>query len=578
MTRFLSLPRLFSASLAAWLLLASLPAMAQRHALIIANQNYAHAPRLHNPALDALLMQRALIEAGFKAADIVVLNDLTDSAFERAVNDFGRRSQGAEVALIYYAGHGLERDGINFLLPIDAKPIDMLALEEESVTVERLLRVTTGAHNRIIVLDACREDPFPNLADSRGATRSLRQGGLVTRGLMPIDDSDSAGPRTLIAFSTAEGAIADDGKPGEHSPFARSLAKWIATPGLEVAQIFTRVQDELKTRTNGKAQTPWFNSSLGTVTLRIEFDVSNEASLTPEPKSVVRAGMSFVDSFVSGSGEGPEMVYIAGGSFAFGRHPKDPDPGAQWVFPKQEKILVISMAVGKYEVSKSEFDAFVKDTNHRTSAELDSHSIKGCNVYRQDRWTDAEGMNWKNSGLSGEDLFGAPVICMSQHDATAYAEWLGKKTGRAYRLPTEQEFEFYARAGSDKIWPWGDTFEAGCDFVNGQRTEPKYGGTPCSNDSYGGDLQMRSAVRANAFGLVHVLGNASEWTSSCYRHQTTNGIDCNSRMIRGGCFVDGPQSLRPSHRVPYMPMHRSSAFGFLVVRDLSQTERDALDL
>jgi hypothetical protein len=249
-------------------------AFAQRHALIIANQNYQHAPNLNNPIADAQLIAESLRAAGFLSEQITLLTDLSDAKFERAASEFGRRSHGAEIALIYYAGHGQEREGKNFLLPVDANPIDIYALEQESVTVQRLLDVTRGAHNRILILDACREDPFPNIQSDDGVQRNAKRGGLrritIGRGL---EDAKNQPQGTLIAFSTTENAIADDGPKGGNSPFALALAKWLKVPGLEIAQIFTRVRDEMAAK-DGSQQMPWMDWSIGTLSLGSAISIS----------------------------------------------------------------------------------------------------------------------------------------------------------------------------------------------------------------------------------------------------------------------------------------------------------------
>lgn len=251
--------------LAALLGLGSAEVWAQRVALVIANEAYLHAPRLHNPVADAGLIEQSLKAAGFSVS---LHRDLDDDAMEREVARFGAAARDAEIALVYYAGHGLEVDGSNWLLPVDARIEDELMLEVEALALDRLLQVTAQARNRVLIVDACRENPFPNMRRADGSTRSLSRGGLAkveveaSRGLPAV--GRKAG--TLIAYATAPNQLAADGPPGGNSPFAQALARWLATPGLELTSVFTRVRREML---DSGAQEPWVNGSIDPITLLV---------------------------------------------------------------------------------------------------------------------------------------------------------------------------------------------------------------------------------------------------------------------------------------------------------------------
>jgi uncharacterized caspase-like protein len=174
---------------------------------------------------------------------------------ERQIREFLRKSEGARVALIFYAGHGLQVDGRNYLLPIDTKLEAASDLGFETIGLDNILESLDGAsRTNIIILDACRNNPFAQSFASRfGAARSVT----VLSGLAGYSN---LGTGTLIAFSTAPGAVALDGS-GSNSPFTKALARHVRTPGLEVRQMLTRVRADVAAETSGR-QIPWDNSSL----------------------------------------------------------------------------------------------------------------------------------------------------------------------------------------------------------------------------------------------------------------------------------------------------------------------------
>jgi uncharacterized caspase-like protein len=217
----------------------------RRMALVIGNGNYEVGP-LDNPVNDAALMSETLNAAGFEVTHV---ENLDYRAMQRAVVGFGRdlRAAGSQaVGMVYYAGHAIQANGENYLIPIDANIQDALDLEIQTLKIDTLLRSLEAAGNRMnmIVLDACRNNPF----------KAMSRSG--SRGLAKID----AARGTLLAYSTAPGEVATDGS-GSNSPYTRALAKAIRTPGLPVEQVFKRVRIEVLERT-GERQVPWESSSL----------------------------------------------------------------------------------------------------------------------------------------------------------------------------------------------------------------------------------------------------------------------------------------------------------------------------
>lgn len=227
-------------------------------ALVIGNGAYAAAASLPNPVNDARLIARNLRAIGFETTEGI---DLKRDGMRKDVNDFLRKAPAATIALIYYAGHGVQIDGKNYLVPVDSRLDggrdalgDLIDLDFIMAGLDDKLRAN------VIVLDACRDNPFAaKAAEQADASRSLG----VRSGLAPqsgLATGGTLGAGTLLAFATAPGQVALDGE-GDNSPFSGALGRHITTPGLELQQMLTRVRSEVVASTKGK-QVPWSNSSL----------------------------------------------------------------------------------------------------------------------------------------------------------------------------------------------------------------------------------------------------------------------------------------------------------------------------
>jgi len=219
-----------------------------RIALVIGNGSYSNASPLTNPPNDAKLIAQSLRTDGFT---VIQKQDVGLAEFQRAVLQFGRTAGSADVAMVYYAGHAIQFNGENYLIPVDAKLDDDLALRIEALNLDLILDAVSNAKTRLIVLDACRNSPFTSHMTVSGAGRS------IGRGLARVEAVDGG---TLIAFSTSPGTIAEDGS-GSNSIFAAALAQYLLQPGLEIRQVFTRVRQTVAANTTNH-QTPWENSSL----------------------------------------------------------------------------------------------------------------------------------------------------------------------------------------------------------------------------------------------------------------------------------------------------------------------------
>jgi len=233
------------------LLAASLTAAAaQRVALVVGNGAYQHTVPLANPVNDALALADSLGRLGF---EVVVATDSSQVALEASIREFAKAARGAEFAVFFYAGHGLQVNGVNYLIPVDAVLESEDDLVFAAVDLNDVLGIMTrSAQASLVFLDACRDNPMADLLARGLGTRSTDVG----RGLAQVSVAVGA----LIAYATQPGNVALDGQ-GEHSPFTAALLQHIETPGLELRQVLTRVRDDVVDATDGK-QVPWDHSSL----------------------------------------------------------------------------------------------------------------------------------------------------------------------------------------------------------------------------------------------------------------------------------------------------------------------------
>jgi len=261
------------------LLVLSLPTGAhadRRIALIIGNSAYQKAPKLQNPSHDA-----GAIGALFRvmAFDVVeAQHDLGIAQLRRVLRDFSDRAQDADIAVVYYAGHGIEVNGVNYLVPVDATLARDVDTEDEAISLDRVLRTIEGAKRlRLVILDACRDNPFTRSMKRSAGTRSLG------RGLAKIDDLP---PDTLIAYAARAGSFAEDGTGG-NSPYTTALVRHLALPGLDLRLALGRVRDEVLAMTS-KRQEPFVYGSLGGAEISLARDTKTDAQKVPTPVVVLQ--------------------------------------------------------------------------------------------------------------------------------------------------------------------------------------------------------------------------------------------------------------------------------------------------
>ena len=250
----------------------------------------------------------------------------------------------------------------------------------------------------------------------------------------------------------------------------------------------------------------------------------------------------------------PAMIALAPGRFLMGSPPQEAGR-SEAEGPVHEVVIQHGFAIGQFDVTLAEFRIFARATRYQT---------------------DDQKCDWRAPKFKGVPLQQAanePVVCVNWHDAQAYVAWLGARTGKPYRLPSEAEWEYAARAGSTTSRPWGDTLG---------RDDANYGTDACCGAfASGRDRWLYTspvgAFAPNRFGLHDVLGNVWQWTQDCgsesYAGAPIDGSarlsgDCDYRMVRGGAWFQAPESLRSASRAADRADFRISDIGFRVARSL----------
>ena len=287
-----------------------------------------------------------------------------------------------------------------------------------------------------------------------------------------------------------------------------------------------------------------------------------------QPVQSVTPGAVFKDC-----DECPEMVVIPAGQFVMGASPgeeerenlhKDVRDQSQ----PQHRVEVRRFAAGKFSVTREQYEVFVSATGRKSD---------GCYVWTGSNWEIDLAKDWRNPGYAQDERH--PVACISWDDASAYVQWLSQKTGKSYRLLSEAESEYAARAGTTTYRYWGDDGNLSCSYANGadQTAKAQVPGASnwavaTCNDGYAYTSPVGS-FQPNRFGLYDMLGNVWQWTQDCWNGNYKNapiygsawtGGDCSQRVFRGGSWVDHPQFLRSANRSGYSTAFRSSGLGFRV--------------
>jgi formylglycine-generating enzyme required for sulfatase activity len=592
---------------AAWMLplfLGNLAHAEKRVALVVGNAAYQHADKLINPVNDAQGVRDALAKLGF---DVTYGEDLDQRALGRTIGQFGDRVEGADVAVVYFAGHGATFGDTPYVVPVDAAFSSLAQVPHELVPVDALIGELHRVKGvRIAILDACRD----NNAE-RQLKRVTAGGGDVTRGLGRTKHSEGL----IIAYSTQYMSTAEDavaaasGLTAGHSPFTAALLNNIATPGLDVTDLFRKVGRQVYAATGGR-QRPEISISMydeyallpagprpasGAAAALPDAQRANAAVPGPaepaaSPQTAVAppvapapsaplvmalparpaapadpcgGGMTVSSSrspsrcampLAAAQERGlkprdtfrecdncPEMVVVPAGSFTMGSPEEE---GGRFANEGPQHLVRIGrpFAVGRLHVTVDQFAAFVYETHYEA---------RKC---------------WRNPGFDQEGSH--PAVCLSWDDARAYAEWMGRKTGKPYRLLSEAEFEYAARGRTSpgaypRFW-FGEEETDLCRYGNGadQNAQDSIAGArgwaiAHCHDGYA-YTSPGGHYEPNGFGLYDMFGNAWQWTADCW-HDTYKGAPadgsawtggaCNGgHVVRGGSWYDSLVILRSAKR------------------------------
>jgi uncharacterized caspase-like protein len=253
------------------------PALAQKRvALVIGNSGYERVAKLGNPVNDAVLVAETFKAAGFD--NVELRHDLKIADMRRALRDFIEKSRDADIGVVYYAGHGIEVDGVNYLIPVDAILEHDTDVYDEALSLERVLVAVEPAKQlRLVILDACRDNPFSRSMKRRISSRA------IGRGLAKVEPTS---PDTLIAFSSKAGSTASDGD-GKHSPFTAALVKHVTKPGLDLRKAFGYVRDDVL-KSTGNRQEPYVYGSLGGDDVPLVPAKSDATGPQADPQTAVR--------------------------------------------------------------------------------------------------------------------------------------------------------------------------------------------------------------------------------------------------------------------------------------------------
>jgi formylglycine-generating enzyme required for sulfatase activity len=575
---------------AVWLALtcAAAPAHAEKRvALVIGNAAYRYADRLANPVNDAQGVRDALTKLKF---DVIYGADLDLKGLQEAIGRFAGVIRDADVAVVYFAGHGVTFVDTPYVVPVDAKFSSLEGVRYELVPVETLIGELREVKNgvRIVILDACRD----NAAERELKRQAVAaRGGEITRGLGPLKNPSGL----IIAYATGYMSTAADGGAGlfswgsaQHSPFTAALLSNTATQGLDVTDMLRKVGREVAAATDGKQRPEIAISMYEQYALAPAAAGAGSAGVAPAPQppagpaadevtwnflkdtrdaELLRrfiaqypasprrreaeerlkvleqvavaappvtpavpaggpcGGLTTVslashkaaplsaaeecslkpkDSFRE-CADCPEMVVAPAGSFTMGS-PANEKERFDDEGPQHAVTIGRPFAVGKTHVTVDQFRVFATERGYS------AHS--GC--------------DWRNPGFRQDGSH--PVVCVSWDDANAYAQWLAQKTGKSYRLPSEAEWEYAARAGTTAPFWWGSSItpaQANYDGTyvyagGGSKGEYRQGTVP--GDSF----------KPNPWGLYNVHGNALQWTADCW-HKNYTGAPADGSAWTAAC-------------------------------------------
>ena len=551
-----------------------------RVALVIGNSNYKSAP-LRNPVNDARAIADKLQGLGFK---VTLKLDQNQRSMAEAIRVFGNQLKAGGAGLFYYAGHGMQVRGRNFLIPVDADIQNEDEVPYRSVDANEVLSKMETAKNRLnlMILDACRNNPF---------SRKFRSS---SQGLAQMD----APSGTLVAFATAPGSVASDGT-GKNGIYTQHLLASLGQPGVPVEQLFKRVRVGVMKDTRN-AQVPWEASSL----VGDFYFKPGAASATADPAAIelvywdsikdsqsVEDYKGYLKTYPNGlfadiakrrALNPPKPATTAVATIApLPATKPEPSPGAVagkvWKEPLTGMEFVW-IPKGCFQMGSPISGRGRNDNEHPHQVCIEGYWLAKHEVtnsqYRQFKPSHDSGQ-YEGNSLNGDTQ---PVVEVSWNAAVAFAEWLTAKTGKTFKLPTEAEWEYAARAGTQTARYWGDDDASLCRHANiaDRTSKVAFSDFTWAYDGCDDGYKVSAPVgrfAANAYGLHDMLGNVWEWTSSPYDQAYAGGEkraaakdEGGQRVARGGSWGNEPRGVRSAARNYGSPAYRNLFLGLRLAR------------
>jgi formylglycine-generating enzyme required for sulfatase activity len=588
------------------------------HALVIGNNAYQHLTPLETAVTDAEAIAEVLRDR--YGLEVTLLTDATRYIILTELSRLRRELKPSDNLLLYYAGHGYldEITDTGYWLPVDAEE-DSQANWIANTTITDAVKGFAAKHV-MVVADSCYSGSLTRAGDV-----DLGRGAEHAEWLERMATTRS---RTVLASGGLE-PVTDSGG-GEHSVFAREFIDTLA----RATQILDGqgLYDQIKHRVVVNAdQTPRYDNIRKAghdggdflfVPLSIDVTINIDRTDSEGGDSDAlfwrriqesddpAAFRAYLEQFPNGTfatlarlklgdagsqADGPEdtqgnqtgaviaesgrefsdcetcptLIVIPAGEFEMGSPASEAGREAH-EGPRHTVTIARPFALGKYEVTRAEFAAFVGETSYEAGPGCWYWSV----LFHFDR-----ARSWVNPGYEQTD--GDPVACINWQDAQAYLTWLSRKTGASYRLPSEAEWEYAARAGSREPRYWGSNPDEACAYENVyDRDAAQVLGFPWANSDCA-DGYVRSApvgsFAPNPFGLHDMLGNAPEWVMDCfassYALASADGSphlagDCGFRVLRGGTWGTWPAIARAARRAADEPYERADTYSFRVLREL----------
>lgn len=581
-------------------------AAAEKEALVIGCATYTNATPLPLVKTDVTDVAAALRTLGF---NVTPVTDPGIDAFNKAVLRFKAAAKGTRVVLVYYSGHGIEHDNINYLLPVDCTLDDDAQLRSQAVNVETLLTdlKATAAPAKTVILDCCRDNPFGKEVKSWAATKSAADAN-VLRELGEAEIPEA----TMVVFASSSGrkAAARLNKDSTHSPFTAAFLEFMKTPGLSLRDIFDKVEDDVTTATAGR-QTPVVKFGGSSRIFRELVFLPGGGG--PKPDSALAAKLAALEKKLA------ELENAGGASKAEAEALKKQlaalsvPPKAIPVPEMNGKGFTNTLGMKFVTVPSTTVQFCIHETRTRDYAAFMADTNRGYEMTGQaaEAWSNCSRARGGpeipvGRGASGAEAAPAtsthPVICVSWLDATAFCEWLSRKEGNSYRLPTDAEWSIAAglkegrgtpqelHVATKNAYPWpGGKFAASSASGNyaDQSAAQKFGegwgiiegcrtGWGLTTNQYRDGFVTTAPVMrfaANSHGLYDMGGNAWEWCADCFDGEDSAGKEKrlpHPRVLRGASWCnDDDARLLSSYRLALQAGERYDLIGFRVVLAVS---------